>query len=153
MTTLKTKDQLIADLQAAFQQVLSFYAGPNAGSKAKVDQWDARDTLAHFIFWHDSSTWAIASATIGGPIWRNPGNADETNAAAVLSHEGESAPDLLQQLRWAQARLVRAARNAPDMEAVIAQRPTGESVTVRARLELLTNHWLSHLGALEAASM
>ena len=152
MTTPKTKDQLLTDLQTAFEQVLKFYAGPKAASQAKVDQWDARDTLAHFMFWHDSSSWAIVSATIGGPIWRNPGNADETNAAAVLSHAGESVTDLLQQLRWAQARLARAAQNAPDLEAVIAQRPTGESVTVRARLELLTNHWMSHLRALEAAS-
>ncbi|MEK7214842.1 MAG: hypothetical protein AAB289_04535 [Chloroflexota bacterium] len=152
MTTPKTKDQLIAGLQTSFERVLAYYEGPRAASPVKVDQWDARDTLAHFIFWHDSSTWAIVSATIGGPIWRNPGNADETNAAAVLSHEEESIPELLQQLRWSQARFVRATRNAPDLEAIIAQRPTGESVTVRARLELLTNHWSSHLQALEAAS-
>lgn len=151
MTTLRTRDELIADIETTFSKLLAFYEGPQSSSGARVGDWDARDTLAHFLFWHDSSTWAFVSASIGGPPWRNPGDGDQVNAAAVPMHDGESVADLLLQLRLAQARLLRAARQLTDIDQVVAVRPTGEAITARARLELLTNHWLSHLRALEAA--
>ena len=49
------------------------------------------------------------------------------------------------------ARLVRAARNAPDLDKPCFRRATGELMTGRQRLELLARHWAEHVGELEKA--
>jgi hypothetical protein len=55
-------------------------------------------------------------------------------------------------VRMAHARLMGAARNAPDLDKPCFQRATGELMTGRQRLELLTHHWAEHVQALEYAA-
>jgi len=47
---------------------------------------------------------------------------------------------------------VRAARDAPSLDAVCFKRSGGELLTVRQRLEGLARHWAEHVGALQAAA-
>src|SRR5712691_4265620 len=132
---------LIRGLDEAVREVLAYFAGAGRTSKAKVDQWQARDVLQHFIYFHDATAWGIQSAAIGGPLWPVPGDSDIVNEVSRRLHEHESVDELLGQLRQAHARLMRAAKNAPDLDAPCFRRANGSSLTGAQRLELLAKHW------------
>ncbi|MCQ6473321.1 hypothetical protein, partial [Vibrio parahaemolyticus] len=91
--------------------------------------------LMHFLYFHDATAWGIQSVAIGGPPWPLPTGADTINEVCGRLHEHETVDDLLAQLRLAHARLVRAVRSSPDIEKPCFQRPTGELITGRQRLE------------------
>lgn len=66
-------------------------------------------------------------------------------------HERESFDELLAQVRLAHARLLHAARTAPDLDRPCFQRANGEVMTGRQRLEALAHHWSEHVQELQAA--
>jgi hypothetical protein len=146
------KDALIQDLDRAVTEVLAYFAGPGRTTAARVDQWQARDVLQHFIYFHDATAWGIQSAALGGPLWPVPGDADIVNEVCRRLHERESFDELLTQVRLAHARLLHAARNAPDLDRPCFRRASGETLTGRQRLELLAHHWREHVAELQAAA-
>jgi hypothetical protein len=75
---------------------------------------------------------------------------DQINQVCRRLHEHETFDELLAQVRTAHARLMGAAHNAPDLPCF--QRSSGELMTGRQRLELLTRHWAEHVQALEDAA-
>lgn len=152
MTTPPPTEALIANLDRVVQDTLAYFAGPGRTSKARVDQWQARDVLMHFIYFHDATAWGIQSAALGGPVWPVPADTDLVNETCRRLHEHESLDELLTQVRLAHARLVRAARDAPDLDTPCFQRVTGEVMTGRQRLELLARHWAGHVRELQEAS-
>jgi hypothetical protein len=77
------------------------------------------------------------------------GGPDTVNEVCRRLHEQESVDELLTQVRYAHARLMRAARNAPDLDKPCFQRATGEVMTGRQRLELLARHWAEHVQELQ----
>jgi hypothetical protein len=81
-----------------------------------------------------------------------PGDSDVVNEVCRRLHEPESFDELLTQVRQAHARLMRAARNAPDLDKPCFQRATGEIMTGRQRMELLARHWTEHVRELQAAA-
>ncbi len=151
MTTLPTKEVLLANLDRVAQDTLAYFDGPGRVTDARVDQWQARDVLMHFIYFHDATAWGIQSAALGGPPWPVPADSDTVNEVCRHLHEHESLDELLAQVRQAHARLVRAARNAPDLDKPCFQRATGELMTGRQRLELLARHWAEHVRELQVA--
>jgi hypothetical protein len=146
------KDTLIQDLDRAVTEVLAYFAGPGRTTAARVDRWQARDVLQHFIYFHDATAWGIQSAALNGPLWPVPGDADIVNEVCRRLHEHESFDDLLTQVRLAHARLLRAARSAPDLDRPCFRRANGETLTGRQRLELLAHHWREHVAELQAAA-
>src|SRR2546422_8513166 len=78
--------------------------------------------MMHFIYFHDATAWGIQSAALGGPPWPVPADSDTVNEVCRRLHEHESLDELLTQLRQAHARLVRAARSAPDLDTPCFQR-------------------------------
>ena len=68
-------EALIQELERAVTEVLAYFSGPGRTSSAKVDQWQARDVLQHFLYFHDATAWGIQSAALGGPLWPVPGDA------------------------------------------------------------------------------
>jgi len=152
MTTLPPKEMLLANLDRVVQDTLAYFEGPGRVTKARIDQWQARDVLMHFIYFHEASAWGIQSAALGGPLWPVPGDSDTVNEVCRHLHEHESFDELLSQVRQAHARLVRAARNAPDLDKPCFQRVTGEIMTGRQRLELLARHWTEHVRELQEAA-
>ena len=116
MTTEFSKEQLIAELERAADEPLSFFSGPGWASAARIDRWGAWDVLAHFPYWHYATGWGIASAGRGGPPWQVTASADEVNDAALALHAGESFDDLVRTLQVLQARLVRVARDRTRRE-------------------------------------
>jgi hypothetical protein len=152
MTTSPSKEALIADLDQVVQETLAYFEGPGRVSKARVDRWQARDVLMHFIYFHDATAWGIQSAAQGGPLWPVPADADTVNEVCRRLHEHESFDELLAQVRQAHARLVRAVRHAPDIDKPCFQRVTGETMTGRQRLELLARHWAEHVRELQEAA-
>lgn len=151
MTTTASTEALIANLDKVAHEVLEYFAGPGRVSGARVDRWQARDILMHFIYFHDATAWGIQSAALGGPPWPVPADSDTVNEACRRLHEHESFDELLTQLRQAHARLLGAARRAPDLDKPCLQRSTGEVLSGRQRLELLARHWAEHMSELQAA--
>jgi len=148
----ESKDTLIAELDRVARETFAYFDGPGRRTDARVDRWQARDVLQHFIYFHDATAWGIESATQGGPPWPVPADSDAVNEVCRRLHEHESVDDLLAQLRLAHARLIRAATNAPDLDRPCFKRSTGEVMSGRQRLEVLARHWAEHVGELQAAA-
>lgn len=144
-------ESLIQNLDRAVNEVLAYFAGPGRTSAARVDRWQGRDVLQHFLYFHDATAWGIESATMGGPVWPLPADADTINEVCRRLHEHESLDDLLDQLRLAHARLAAAARRSPDLDRPCFRRTNGEVMTGRQRLTLLAHHWREHVAELQAA--
>jgi len=144
-------DAVIQNLDGAVREVLAYFEGAGRTSTAKVDRWQARDVLQHFLYFHDATAWGIQSAAIGGPVWPVPGDSDIVNEVCRRLHAHESYDDLLAQIRLVHGRLMHAARNAPDLDRPCFSRATGETMTGAQRLELLARHWREHVHELQAA--
>ena len=151
MTTSPSKEAPLANLDKVVLDCLAYFDGPGRASSARVDQWQARDVLMHFLYFHDATAWGIQSAALSGPPWPVPADSDTVNEVCRRLHAHESLDELLTQVRQAHARLVRAVRNAPDLDQPSFQRSTGEIMTGRQRLELLARHWAEHVRELQAA--
>ncbi len=147
-----SKDELIADLDRVARETFAYFDGPGRRTDARVDRWQARDVLQHFIYFHDATAWGIESAAQGGPPLPVPADSDAVNEVCRRLHEHESVDELLAQLRLAHARLIRAARNAPDLDRPCFKRSNGEVATVRQRLQVLARHWAEHVHELQAAT-
>jgi len=144
--------EAIAALDRVAQETFAYFAGPGGTSRARVDRWQARDVLMHFLYFHDATAWGIQSVAHGGPPWVLPADADTINEVCRRLHEHESPDELLTQLRQAHARLMEAARRAPDLDVVCFRRASGETATGRQRLELLARHWTEHVNELKQAA-
>ena len=57
----------IAALDRAAHETFAYFAGPGRSTDARVDRWQARDVLMHFIYFHDATAWGIQSVAQGGP--------------------------------------------------------------------------------------
>jgi hypothetical protein len=145
------KQALITNLDNAVREVLAYFDGPGRTTTAKVDRWQARDVLQHFIYFHDATAWGIQSAALGGPRWPVPGDSDIVNEVCRRLHQNESFDDLLAQVRLAHGRLMVAARNSPDLDTPCFTRANGETLTGAQRLDLLAKHWREHVHELQTA--
>ena len=152
MTALPSKDVLLANLDNVVKETLAYFEGPGRVTGARVDRWQARDVLMHFIYFHDATAWGIQSAAVGGPPWPVPADADMVNEVCRRLHAHETIDELLAQLRQAHARLAAAARSAPDLDTPCFQRSTGDLMTGSQRLDLLARHWAEHVRQLQEAS-
>ena len=152
MTTTAERDALIAQLDRVANETFAFFDGPGRRTDARVDRWQARDILMHFIYFHDATAWGMQSASQGGPPWPLPADADTVNEVCRRLHEHETFEELLTQLRQAHARLLSAAGRAPDLDQPCFKRSNGELMTGRQRLELLARHWSEHVRELQAAA-
>jgi hypothetical protein len=148
----QSKSELIGEVDRVARETFAYFDGPGRRTDARVDRWQARDILMHFIYFHDATAWGIESAAHGGPPWPVPADADTVNDVCRRLHEPESFDELLAQLRLAHGRLMRAAGNAPDLDRPCFRRANGELMTGRQRLELLARHWTEHVRELEAAA-
>jgi hypothetical protein len=150
MTTLASRDALLADLDRVVQETLAYFAGPGRTTTVRVDRWHAREVLMHFLYFHDATAWGIQSVTLGGPPWPLPAHPDHVNEVCRRLHEHESLDDLLTQARQAHARLRHAVLSAGDIERPCFRRADGEMLTGRQRLETLARHWSEHVRELQS---
>jgi hypothetical protein len=152
MTTLPSKEALLADLDRTARDTLAYFEGPGRASHARVGDWQGRDVLMHFIYFHDATAWGIQSAAQGGPPWPVPADSDTVNEVCRRLHAHESFDELLAQVRQAHARLMGAAGASPDLDQPCFRRATGEVMTGRQRLALLARHWAEHVRELQQAA-
>jgi hypothetical protein len=145
-------EHLIRTLDRVVDDVLTYFAGAGRTNAARVDRWQARDVLQHFLYFHDATAWGIESAAQGGPVWVLPADADTINEVCRRLHEHESLDELIGQLRLSHARLAAAARRSPDLDRPCFRRANGETMSGRQRLELLARHWAEHVQELQAAA-
>jgi len=57
-------DPLIQKLDRVVNEVLAYFAGPGRTNAARVDRWQARDVLQHFLYFHDATAWGIESTAM-----------------------------------------------------------------------------------------
>lgn len=152
MSGATERESLIRNLDRVVHEALAYFGSAGRTTTARVDRWHARDVLQHFIYFHDATAWGIESAASGGPVWPVPADSDTVNEVCRRLHEHESFDELLAQVRLAHARLLKAARNTPDLDRPCFQRASGEVMTGRQRLEALARHWREHVQELQAAS-
>src|SRR5438874_13463365 len=107
MATIPPTDALLADLDKVVRDTLAYFEGPGRASKARVDRWQARDVLMHFIYFHDATAWGVQSVATGGPPWPVPGDSDRVNEGCRRVHEHGSVGELLVPGRLAPAQLLR----------------------------------------------
>src|SRR2546427_590897 len=125
MATPPAKEALLAELDRVVRETLTYFDGAGRVTSARVDRWQARDVLMHFIYFHDATAWGIQSVALGGPPWPVPADSDTVNEVCRSLHEHESFDELLAQVRQAHARLVRGAARAPDLDKPCLQRAAG----------------------------
>ena len=152
MSPSPANETLVVELDRVVREALAYFEGAGRATTARVDRWQARDVLMHFIYFHDATAWGMQAAALGGPPWQLPADADTINEVCQRLHAHESFDELLTQLRQAHARLVQAARNSAALDKPCFRRPNGETVTGRQRLEVLARHWAEQERELEAAA-
>ena len=145
------KNTLIRELDAAVREVLAYFEGAGRTSTAKIDKWQARDVLQHFLYFHDATAWGIQSVALGGPMWALPGDSDIINEVCRRLHADEDFDQLLAQVRFAHGRLMKAAHDSPDLDRPCFRRVNGEMLTGAQRLEVLAKHWREHVHELQTA--
>jgi hypothetical protein len=147
---MTSENQSLANLDNVVHETLAYFEGLGRATQARIDKWEARDVLMHFIYFHEATAWGIRSVALGGPLWTVPTEWDTVNEVSRLLHEGESLDEVLAQVRQAHGRLQRAIADATDLDQPVLRRPDGKVVTGRERIEAITDHWLEHLHELEA---
>jgi hypothetical protein len=152
MTTTAERESLVQTLDRVVQDVLAYFEDAGRTTTARVDRWQARDILQHFIYFHEATAWGIQSVALGGPPWPVPADSDTVNEVCRRLHEHETFDELLAQVRLAHGRLVGAARRAPDLDVPCFRYASGKTMTGRQRLELLAKHWHEHVQELQAAA-
>ena len=152
MESSPSNDALLAELDRVVNDTLSFFDGAGRSTSARVDRWQARDVLMHFLYFHDATAWDIQAAALGGPPWPLPADADTINEVCRRLHAHESFDELLTQVRQAHSRLVQAARGSSHLDKPCFRRANGETITGRQRLEVLARHWAEHVRELQAAA-
>src|SRR5438034_4477809 len=79
MSTMPRTEVPLANLDKVVQETLAYFEGPGRATNARVDRWQARDVLMHFIYFHDATAWGIQSVALGGPPWPVPADSDTVN--------------------------------------------------------------------------
>lgn len=143
-------------LEKAFNEAIAYYQGPGSASKAKVDKWGPKETLAHMIYFCNKNAEGMETVSKGGqPIILFPApfkSADDANAVTVSQYAGKSMSQVVADARQAHQKMVKTARTMKDLDVPIVIRPNGETQTARVRIEGTANHWLNHVKELKAAS-
>ena len=62
MESSPSNDALLAELDRVVNDTLSFFDGAGRSTSARVDRWQARDVLMHFLYFHDATAWGIQAA-------------------------------------------------------------------------------------------
>src|SRR5215813_14834039 len=127
MASSPSNDALLTELDRVVKDTLSYFDGAGRSTGARVDRWQARDILMHFIYFHDATAWGIQAAALGGPPWPLAADADTINEVCRRLHAHESFDELLTQLRQAHARLMNAARSSNHLEPLASRASAGRT--------------------------
>src|SRR5437588_11493374 len=126
-----SNEALLTELDRVVKETLANFDGRGRSTSARVDRWQARDILMHFIYFHDATAWGMQAAALGGPPWPLPADADTINEVCRRLHAHESFDELLAQVRQAHARLVQAARNSTHLDKPCFSRANGRTMPAR----------------------
>ena len=144
MTTDQKIETLISSLDETVKTGLAYFES-NADSEDRVGIWTPREVLCHMIYWHQATVEGMETVASGGEPHRIYASTDEMNARAVGRASGKSVPQLIEELRPLQERLVSAARSMSDPNTTVLIRGNGSELSAAQRLELITSHWNEHL--------
>ena len=165
MVTTSEVEVLIAALEESVEKALHYFEGSGATSQVRVHQWGVRDVLSHFAFWHAGTAQGMESVAGEGAPFHADAPVDETNAREISNRAGHDFPQLIQEIRGLQERLAKAARGLADLDQTVLvfqigtgdryeewMRMYGTEISARRRLELIANHFRTHIEALQTAA-
>src|SRR5207302_553011 len=52
-----SNEALLTELDRVVKETLAYFDGAGRSTSARVDRWQARDILMHFIYFHDATAW------------------------------------------------------------------------------------------------
>ncbi len=87
------KSDVLHLLHVSYDEADRFIAGMSAAERdnsGAVDQWAARDILAHIYFWQRYNAQRLAALRTGSEPPEDPGEGDEANAKIFQQHVHES---------------------------------------------------------------
>ena len=145
-------EALIRALEQSVEAGLTYFQGPGGQGRIKVGMWGPREVLCHLVWWHQATVEGMESVVAGGKPYRFYASVDEMNARAVGRLADRDIAQLAELVRQLQARLVKAARALPDLNATVLVTGDGSGRSVLQRLETIARHWSEHVHALEAPS-
>src|SRR5499426_2518264 len=76
MSSSPSNDALLTELDRGVKETLAYFDGAGRATSARVDRWQARDVLMHFLYFHDATAWGIQAAALDGPPWPLPADGD-----------------------------------------------------------------------------
>lgn len=146
---------LLADIDSTIEGLAGWYGSALYPEGVELGEggWSARQMLAHLVFWHETTATSIAIVASGAPAPTVGSDFDALNAAAVAQWESQAIPDLLADLRTAQAKLRQAAFAVPGPDTIVRVRPDGVQRTLAEQLAITRNHLQEHLTELRTATM
>jgi DinB superfamily len=153
MTASQPSEALIGALEQSVDAGLTYFVGPGGEARIKVGTWGPREVLCHLVWWHQATVEGMESVLSGGKPFRFYASTDEMNARAVGRLAGQDIAQLAELARQLQARLVKAARALPDLDATVLVTGDGSRRSVRQRLETIARHWTEHVHALRSPSV
>jgi hypothetical protein len=142
----------ITTLEHSLEAGLAYFQGPGGQAKVKIGRWGPREVLCHLVWWHQATAEGMESVLSGGAPYRIYASVDEMNARAVGRLSGKTIEQLAELARQWQARLVKAARALPDLQATVMVFGDGSERSAQQRLETIPHHWEEHLKELQAVS-
>ncbi|MGH7306771.1 MAG: hypothetical protein ACRELZ_26140 [Candidatus Rokuibacteriota bacterium] len=66
MSTSPSNEALLSELDRVVKETLGYFDGAGRTTSARVDRWQARDILMHFIYFHDATAWGMQAAAKSG---------------------------------------------------------------------------------------
>ena len=149
MASKQQLEELIAAADSAVESGLTYFEGPGAETKVRVETWSPREVLGHMVYWHQATAEGIESVASGGTPYRVYASTNEMNARAVGRASGKSASQLAGEVRGFHERLIKGARSMSDPDAAVLVSGDGAETSAAQRLQRIAEHWNGHVKQLQ----
>ncbi len=145
------REALLKAIDAAVQDACAWFAGPGRASRAQVEGWGPRETLAHIYCWHQITIDLVESAERSGASMEVQASVDEINARALAEHAGKAIPDLLGEFRALHEEFLARVGAFNGADANLKLRTNGGEITLRKLLQMNAPHVRDHVAQLMEA--
>jgi len=145
---LEAREQLqgnLRQLEQAVAEAAGFLGRQEDRLAAAGAPWGPKETLAHFLFWHERTCLNVEDVLAGKGVEPLGRPVADVNAEAVAAHREEAMATLVQQLWSLQRRLAAGLEALPDPQAVVLVRADGTKITALERPGVMARHIKSHL--------
>ena len=139
---------LMSTLNQSVDNGINYFEAEGSTSKVRINLWEPREILAHLIYWHELTANALDSnISKHGPV-KIHASIDEMNARAVGRAANRSIKSMLIDIKNLNNRINESSERILDTNAIIVVYSNASEKTVEQMLELVPNHWNTHISEL-----